>query len=206
MATASQSVELKPINRAVIEIKISGLSPLIQHKWSDKALIQMREKHSGKRTKNREIRNKEQEMADATYFKKVVNEETGETEFRYAIPVEALKASIIGAAHKDLGIEKTLVRKAFFIRSDVDRLLPLVCSPPILREDAVRVGQGSTDLRYRPEFTKWECTFDVEFDAELLQVKDIVNLVNRAGFGVGIQEWRPEKGGDFGRFEVVGTA
>jgi hypothetical protein len=36
----------------------------------------------------------------------------------------------------------------------------------------------------------------------LLQRDDVLALVDRAGFGVGICEWRPEKGGEFGRFEI----
>ena len=49
------------------------------------------------------------------------------------------------------------------------------------------------------------CQIEMQYDAELLKPEDIVNLVNRAGFGCGIGEWRPEKGGEFGRFEIDST-
>ena len=42
----------------------------------------------------------------------------------------------------------------------------------------------------------------VEFDPELLTEKHIVELVDIAGHTVGIGNFRPEKGGRFGRFEV----
>jgi hypothetical protein len=61
---------------------------------------------------------------------------------------------------------------------------------------------GSADLRYRPEFRSWKATVSFEVDAELLQDKDVLALVGRAGFGVGLCEWRPEKGGEFGRYEI----
>jgi hypothetical protein len=71
-----------------------------------------------------------------------------------------------------------------------------------MREDTVRVGAGSTDLRYRPEFRNWSMILNFEFDAQSLTQPTILNLVQRAGFGVGLGEWRPEKGGEYGRFEV----
>lgn len=69
-----------------------------------------------------------------------------------------------------------------------------------MREDFVRVGSGAVDLRYRPEFREWRCIFHCEYDADLLRKDDVKNLVDKAGFGVGVGEWRPEKGGDYGRF------
>lgn len=190
---AEEFVKLKPINTRQMRCVIKGTSPLIQHKWSEKALIMMREKGSGKKTKDREARNPEAESEAATYRDSSGN---------YAIPVLALKSAIISAAHKDIGIEKTLVRKALFIKSNPDMMLPMQCSEPVTREDSVRVGQGSADLRYRPQFDDWSVEFTVEIDADLLQPADVVNLIDRAGFGVGIGEWRPEKGGEYGRFQV----
>ena len=35
-----------------------------------------------------------------------------------------------------------------------------------------------------------------------IPVESLINLINRAGFGVGIQEMRPEKGGTYGRFKI----
>ena len=42
----------------------------------------------------------------------------------------------------------------------------------------------------------------IDYDEEMMQIDTIINLLNRAGFGVGIGEWRPEKDGQFGRFRV----
>lgn len=101
-------------------------------------------------------------------------------------------------------MEKTLVRKGIFVLcEDVTAvIIPMTYSSIRVREDMVRVGPGSADLRYRPEFVGWKFSAEIEYD-ELLKVDDIVVLINRAGFGVGIGEWRPEKGGDMGRFRCV---
>lgn len=188
------TVNLKPVETKQAKIRIKALSPMIQHKWSEKAKEMMRLKHAGKKTKAREVRDPEQECFDATYAT-----EDGE----FGIPVDALKAALIGAAHKDIGVEKTLVRKSLFIHcDDGNRVLAIESDAPNMREDCVRVGAGSADLRYRPEFRKWATVVTITYDSSMLTPEDIINLINRAGFGVGIGEWRPEKGGEFGRFEV----
>lgn len=187
------TVNLKQIETATVNIRIVGMSPLIQHKWSEKAKKQMRDKQAGKKTKVRDAREPENEFVEATYFT-----EDG----KFGVPVDAIKASWIGAAHKDLGIEKTLVKKALFVEcNDGNRVLPMECSEPVMREDCVRVGAGSTDLRYRPEFRSWAVEITLQYDSSMLTIEDIINLINRAGFGVGLCEWRPEKGGEFGRYK-----
>lgn len=191
------AITLKPIKQECITLTITGMSPLIQHKWSEKAIKQMADKHGGKKTKAREIRNPEAEFKEATYY-------TDEGD--YGLPAMAIKASMVAAAHKDIGIEKTLLKKALFLHcSDSNNILKMECSKPVMRQDTVRVGAGSTDLRYRPEFKEWSAEVSFTFDAELLCVEDIVNLLDRAGFGCGVGEWRPQKGGEFGRFQVDTT-
>lgn len=192
------TIKLKRVARRKMTFSIRGTSPLIMHKWSEKAKATMRGKQQdGRKTKTREKRVPEEEAKAATY-----TTEDGQI----GIPGMAFKRALIDAAHKDIGIEKTLVKKAvFLVTDDPDKVLPIHCSEPIIREDMVRVGMGSADLRYRPEFVEWSCPITLEVDSELLQSDDILALVDRAGFGVGICEWRPEKGGEYGRFEIDTT-
>lgn len=189
------TISLKPIARRRMTFGIRGTSPLVMHQWSEKAKREMRDKQQeGKKTKTREKRDPAKEAIAATYTTKGG---------QIGIPGMAFKSALVTAAHKDIGIEKTLVRKALFlITDDPDKVLPIEGSKPTVREDMVRVGMGSADLRYRPEFIKWTCLVELEVDSELLQRDDVLALVDRAGFGVGICEWRPEKGGEFGRFEI----
>ena len=188
------TIHLKPINIKNCVLTIKGTTPLIQHNWSLKAIDAIRNKKLGKKTKDRTVLNAEEEFVQAMYVT-----EDGEP----GIPVLAFKASLISAAHKDLGIEKVLVKKSIFIPcEDSNKVIPMKCNKPVRREDHVRVGTGGADLRYRPEFKKWSVEISMQVDADLLTRDDIVNLVNRAGFGIGLCDWRPEKGGEYGRFEV----
>ena len=187
-------MELKPIKQMRLALKIIGISPMVQHQWDEKSKKMMRDKHAGKKTKVRDVREPEAEFIAATY----VTEEG-----KFGIPAQGLKKALITAAHKDIGIEKTLLRKSLFIEcDDPGNIIEMECSEPLMREDVVRVGMGSSDLRYRPEFRDWSVGVTLQFDAEALTVENIVNLFQRAGFGVGIGEMRPEKDGENGRFKV----
>jgi hypothetical protein len=190
------SIKLKPLNIREIKFTIVGTSPLIQHAWSQKALRQLRMTAQERRKVPKVARDPDAEAAGAMYT----------IDDKPAFPLLALKASMINAAHKDLGIEKTLVKKSFFIpATNPERLIEMQCSEPIIREDIVRIGMSQTDIRYRPEFQEWKVNVTAHYDADNLNDGDIVNLVNRAGFGVGVGEWRPEKGGEFGRFVIDTT-
>ena len=196
MASKKTTVLLKPVDRRRLAVVIRGITPLIQHCWTEKAKRQMREKKAGRKTKNREACDPAAEFQAAAY-------RTADGD--YGVPVGALAKAIVTAAHKDIGIEKTLVRKSMFIIcDDPNRVLKMECTEPEMREDPVRVGGRSSDLRYRPEFKKWAVPLEIEYNAEMLRPEDIITLINLAGFGVGIGEWRPEKDGEYGRFEVEG--
>lgn len=194
---------LKPINRRLVTVRLVGKSPLIQHKWSEKAKDMMRQKQQeGKKTRERELRDPEEEGMGAGYY-------CDEDRTQPGILAVAIKAAIIEAAHNDLGMPKTLVKKALFIYPmGREVVLPLETASgkgkvkPEIGEDMVRVGQGSADLRYRPYYFDWAVKTQWEVDADLLQVSDLLTLLDRAGFGVGVHEWRPEKGGEYGRFAI----
>jgi hypothetical protein len=188
-------VKIQPIQQSIMTVRIKSLSPFIQHKWSEKSLQMMKDKHAGLRVRNREVRDPHQEFLDATY-----RCEDG----RYGFPAGGIKAALIEAAHKDIGLDKKLLRKSLFVRPDdkVNNLIAMETEEPIMREDVVRIGQSQTDIRYRPEFLDWAMTLKLEFDSQSLSQENILNLIERAGFGVGLGEWRPEKGGEYGRFSV----
>jgi hypothetical protein len=192
--SADTQVKLAPIQKRRVTMRIAGTSPLIQHAWGEKAKQMMRDKHAGKKTRTRDVREPQAEGEAAAYRTE---------EGKYGLPAMAVKSAMITAAHKDIGVEKTLVKKSVFIEcEDRNGVLEMDCDEPEIREDTVRVGSGSTDLRYRPYYYRWALNVSFIIDTGWIQVADLCNLVDRAGFGVGVGEWRPEKGGEYGRFEL----
>ena len=68
----------------------------------------------------------------------------------------------------------------------------------------MRVGMGSADLRYRPEFVGWSATLRITYVRSMVDRQSVLSLVDAGGLGVGVgEEWRsPEKKGDFGCYAV----
>lgn len=189
------AIELKPINLADITIGIRGTSPIIMHAWSEKAKASLRLTAAERRKVKKTKRDPKGESDAAEY--RTADGKPG-------LPAMAVKSALISVAHKDIGLEKTLLRKSLYIVcDDPNGVIPFTNKPKRrVREDMVRVGAGATDLRYRPEFTGWEADIVLRINYDALNENDLVNLMNLAGFGSGLGEWRPEKGGDMGRFEI----
>jgi hypothetical protein len=56
-----------------------------------------------------------------------------------------------------------------------------VIGEPRMREDMVRVGMGTADIRYRPEFPVWRIPRD-QVQRVVISAEQIANLINTAGF------------------------
>ena len=57
-------------------------------------------------------------------------------------------------------------------------------------------------MRYRPMFKKWKLVFNITFEDEI-PVDALKEALEIAGKYVGIGDWRPEKKGKFGKFQVT---
>lgn len=182
---------ITPVNLTKLSFWVTGTSPLITHNWSEKSLRMLRMTAAERRKVPKTGRDPKKEAMSAAYYTENGN---------YGIPAMAVKSAMIEVAHKDTGLAKTVVRKALRFRKA--GVIEMECNEPRIREDIVRVGAGQTDIRYRPEFSEWSANIEMHFDSDLLSENDVLNLVDRAGFSVGIGEWRPEKNGEFGTFEV----
>ena len=64
------------------------------------------------------------------------------------------------------------------------------------------VVQRNRILRTRAKFDQWACDFTVEVDDELVDKDQLLTWLDIAGRRIGLGDWRPEKSGDYGRFEV----
>jgi len=195
-AATPEVILIPPVNKQIMKLTVRGTSPLIMHKWSEKAKKQMRDKHAGKAAahKGRKKRDPKKEFEEATY-------RLGKG---YGFPAVAFKNAAVTAISGLAGVTKVLTRQAFHIAGEgSEQLVRLNTKAPIMREDMVRVGMGAADLRYRPEFVEWEATLEIRLNMDIFSPEQIVNIFQHAGFGVGIGEWRPEKNGAYGTFECV---
>jgi hypothetical protein len=185
---ATQKIELPALKIEQITLMLIGDSPLIVHAWSEKAKRQMLDKQMKKASSGKAAKDPEADY-EACFYR---------TETRgYGFPAIGVKAAMVSAA-RYVEAKMTVLRGAFHI--DCEMLS--VIGEPRPREDMVRVGMGTADIRYRPEFVDWRIPVTIKFNASAISAEQIANLLNVAGFGVGIGEWRPERNGSYGRFHV----
>lgn len=194
---AEQVIRLEPLGEATYEIPVIGLTPLIPHRWGEKALRMMRESQSGPKAKSKKSpKVPEQEAEEATYRL---------DDGRPGMPATAFKAAIADAARFFDGITMVMLKQVIFvIGQGAEQLVPIE-GDCYIREDTPRVGQGQADLRYRNCFTDWRTTLRVNFVTSQIDLPSVLALINAAGRG-GVGDWRPSapksKSGTFGRFAV----
>jgi hypothetical protein len=120
----------------------------------------------------------------------------------YGFPAAGLKKCGVQAAGTFLkSIKKNVAQGSFFIPVEFVEIVSK--QEPQHRRDVVTVQKNAV-VRNRAEFNDWEITFPIEFSiVGKMTPEQLVNLFNVAGNCIGIGDWRPQKGGIFGRFIVT---
>ena len=176
------------VERLVVELV--GTSPLICHRWSDEKRKQILAKQTKAAARGKEAKDPEREYRDSLY----VHPDGG-----YGFPAVGFKAAAVRAGtYADQ--KMTFLRGAFHVEGE---LVPIT-GEPRMREDMVRLQGSTADIRYRAEFPEWSAAVLVVVNLAALSVEQLANLFVVAGFAVGVGDWRPERNGQFGRFEVAG--
>ena len=202
MTTATATtISLKRIRREIAEIEIHGTAPLIVHRWSEKARQMMLDAQQGKKTP-KQPKDPQQDFETSMYR----FEDGG-----HGFPIMAFKsamvrggARIFGKAVKMTELRQLCIFQPDGIGTDGTQLARLIGPDPIMREDMVRVGMGTADIRYRAEYRDWSALLRIEFVPSVIDLSSVVALVDAGGTN-GVGEWRPEKSGSFGTYEVVGA-
>lgn len=190
------SISLAALRTETIRIPIVGTSPLIVHKWSEKAKRQMLDAQQGRKMP------KEKRDSVADYEASMYRMPNG-----YGFPAVAFKAATVDGGYQLGAAKKTELRAWLFFQGemhpefDEQQLVPIEGTPR-MREDVVTVGVKGTDLRYRGEFTEWRSVLTVRYMANRLDAESVVSLVNAGGLTIGVGEWRPARDGDFGMYQV----
>ena len=196
-------IEISKIASETMIVPIRGTSPLIVHNFSEKSKRMMLEAQQGKKSV-KQIRDPQAEY-DAAFYR--IATEDGPDE--YGFPVTAFKAATVGAARfYGKSVKMTELRQFVFMhglltKADPQQLVK-IHGEPQMREDVVRLGgmSRSADLRYRPEFRDWTAELKVTYVTSNLSRDSVLSLIDAGGLGIGVGEWRPEKRGEFGCYEI----
>lgn len=210
MAKSSVTIAIPEIKIERYTMCLIGTAPLIVHAFHEKARKEMLDKQMKKGKRAREARDPEAEVIAARYIL---------PDGRDGFPSVAFKAAAVTACTSLADVTKVAARQAFrvegfsmnskglidgsFVRT---ALVPLVAGPPTIREDVCRLsGIGrNPEMRYRPEYWPWGVEIDIHVNASVMSYEQVATMFSAAGHGVGIGEYRPERNGECGTFEVVG--
>lgn len=200
-------IELPQLKVGSLSLTLIGDSPLVVHAWSVKAKREMLDKQMKKAKAKKEAKDPVKDFQDSMYRL---------PDGGYGFPSVAFKNAAVTAVTSVSGVTKVAARQAFHVIGEaVDvvgafegvrmraNLARVTGSDPRMREDMVRVGMGTADLRYRAEFWPWNAEVLIRFNENTLSPEQVLNLFSTAGFAVGIGEWRPERDGEFGMFHVA---
>ena len=211
----TEVIEIRPIEIKKVTIRIVGDTPLIMHAWSEKAKRMMLEAQMGvAKGKKKEAKNPVDDFIRSMYWLTPMPEdgtmesfeEAIENGARFGFPVTAFKQAAISAAYRmGWAKDKMSMRGAFFIDSDENGMIEIHSDTPEMREDMVKVGMGTADIRYRGEFKNWYADLTISYNANgQYSLENIVNIINAGGYVCGVGEWRPERDGQNGMFHVAG--
>ena len=179
-------IEIQPIRMRKFLMTIKGISSLLCHRRTPESI----------RPNPGHEFDEDEDFRNALYPKVGGNG-------NYGFPACGLKKCAVLAAGTFLkSIKRTAAQGSFFIPTELVELKSK--GGPEKRLDVVTV-QRNAIVRSRAEFKDWETTFPIEFSiVGKMTPEQLVNLFNVAGSCVGIGDWRPQKGGIFGRFAVTG--
>ena len=214
MATKkTEVIEIRPIQIKKVTVRVVGDTPLIMHAWSEKAKRMMLEAQMGiAKGKKKEVKNPADDFIRSMYWLTPMPEDGTMESFeeaiangaRFGFPVTAFKQAAISAAYRmGWAKDKMSMRGAFYIDSDENGMIEIHSDTPEMREDMVKVGMGTADIRYRGEFKNWYADLTISYNANgQYSLENIVNIINSGGYVCGVGEWRPERDGQNGMFHV----
>ena len=187
-------------------VTIRGISPIIHHSSAgiDPLLpinVQKQEitrKRGSNRTAADDARLREFETVSALWL---------DEQDRPTIPPAAIRATIETGAKK--------LKQGPQVREG------LVITDSEFEYDHERYGDSLEDLQTAAQFTvpvvvqrnrlmrtrakfdlPWSCTFEADVDDELVSREHLERWLDIAGRRIGLGDWRPEKSGTYGRFEL----
>ena len=168
-----------------IKVTIQGVSPLLQHRFIGEPPEGMKNMPP-------------QEQAElATYRDPKTND--------LYIPVENLTRALISGASYSKGKGRSSLQKEVAAAVFVNPARISLGTKKFevdTRAVVIPATRGRV-LAHRPRIDEWSAAFTVEFDETLIKKTQIEKILADTGSRVGLMDFRPEKKGPYGRFEVT---
>jgi len=171
---------------------IEGISPLLMHRYAMEASPTGHSKGTSPSISNEEPKDEAERGAYRL--------QSGEL---YQ-PAEHIERAMFGGAkfHK-IGRKSaaSLVPAGIFVK---ERQLPHGSREYEIDSRRVVIrATGNAVVRHRPRLDSWKLSFHLEVDESIFKKDLVLAILQDAGRKVGIGDYRPQRGGPFGRFIVT---
>ena len=179
-------------------VSIKGITALLQHRFSEASELP---------GSSRRVHIKDEDPREAA--ERAANRDP---EGQLYIPGAAVARMLReqGVSHKQKSGRKTLkfvIPAAVLVTEDTITLLdaegePLTDFEVDSRPVVIPATKGRI-MRHRPRLNTWGAEFHLEVDDEMIDANIVHQILVEGGTKIGLGDFRPEKGGPFGRFHVV---
>lgn len=187
-----------------ITLKLIGQSPLLMH--SDRfanPLDEATKCHKVLTSKRKKLDEDHADIAKSEWLGSLYHD----AEIGPFVPGQNIKSALVGAAKiQRLGASFKRAVLVLDDRCKLDYTGPrepeaIFSNPRFVDSRSVVVGTSRL-IRYRPKFDAWTTTVQIMYSPEMIERDDVIRAAENAGLFVGLCDYRPEKGGSFGRFTV----
>lgn len=183
------------------QLYICGAAPLMVHRFASKAMYDIIAKQLGMARAGKEKREPQMDYVRALNIM---------PDHRFGFASRGIKSAMVRGAKLTQSMPMTEAKSAFFVRGEIVTSvlgateLTEIAGVPEMDISMVRI-EGGTDMRFRPIFHQWAAKISLEYNSSAATIEQLAQMLHAAGFGVGLGEDRPQRGGNFGTFRL-GTA
>lgn len=165
-----------------LSVTIKGTTPLLMNRFPLEPVEALK------------MKTKEEQAEVAAYREPATNE--------LCFPGVNVQRALVGAATYLKGKGRASLKKvaAACLMVGPEHLLFGVKNYEIDARAVVVPATKGRVVRFRPRLDSWQLRFVVEYDDVLLRKSDVISIIELCGMRVGIGDFRPERGGWFGRF------
>lgn len=201
----NEVIELRPLGNRLMEVTIVGDGDLVLNKMNDINTKMLTDKQKGK-MKNTEVPNEWEAIITSLHWLKGKPTNFSEEGLKQALEDNA--PCITG-----FGLKKSFGDAV--VRNEIDKyktkfdagvniissggLIPINFTEHFIDEKLMSPKKGSPVLVYLNRFSGWSAAFVVSYMESVYSAEQIINIINLAGFGMGIGSGRSS---GFGRYHV----
>lgn len=201
----TETIEIKRIDVKQVTVKIVGDGDLILNKMNDVSTRQLTDQRKNK-AKDMEVPNEWEQIITAMHWR-----DGKPTDFSEQGLIDALKnnAPCITA----FGLKKSFGEAV--VRNEIDKfktkfdpsvniiakgnLVPIKFTEHYIDEKLMSPMRGKPVLVRMNRFSGWSAEFTIQFTENVYSLEQIINIINLAGFGLGIGSGRTS---GYGRYHV----